>query len=64
MALTSLFDDEIDFASRPAPNPFATAFAAAARAVAAWRAERRASEKHRLEIEKLKIEIERLKTPQ
>jgi uncharacterized protein YjiS (DUF1127 family) len=41
MALTSLFDDQIDFASRPAaPNPVATAFAAAARAVAAWRAER------------------------
>ena len=41
MALTSLFDDETDFASRPAaPNPVAMAFAAAARAVAAWRAER------------------------
>ena len=40
MALTSLFDDEIDFASRPAPDPVATAFAAAGRAVAAWRAER------------------------
>ena len=41
MALTSLFSDETDFASRPTvPNPVATAFAAAARAVAAWRAER------------------------
>ena len=41
MALTSLFDDETDFASRHSvPNPVATAFAAAARAVAAWRAER------------------------
>ena len=41
MALTSLFDDETDFASRPAAlNPVAIAFAAAARAVAAWRAER------------------------
>lgn len=41
MALTSLFDDETDFASRPSvPNPVASAFAAAARAVAAWRAER------------------------
>ena len=41
MTLTSLFDDETDFASRPAAsNPVATAFAAAARAVAAWRAER------------------------
>ena len=41
MALTSLFSDETDFASRATlPNPVATAFAAAARAVAAWRAER------------------------
>ena len=41
MALTSLFSDETDFAPRlAAPNPVATAFAAAARTVAAWRAER------------------------
>jgi uncharacterized protein YjiS (DUF1127 family) len=40
MALTTLFDDG-DFAVRPSvPNPVAAAFASAARAVAAWRAER------------------------
>ena len=40
MALTTVFADD-DFSSRPAaPNPVAVAFAAAARAVAAWRAER------------------------
>ena len=40
MTLASLFDDA-DLSVRPsAPNPVAVAFAAAARAVAAWRAER------------------------
>jgi uncharacterized protein YjiS (DUF1127 family) len=40
MSVTTLFDD-VDFDSRrPATNPVAMAFAAAARAVAAWRAER------------------------
>lgn len=37
MALSTLFDD-VDV--RPQPNPVVTAFAAAARAFAAWRAER------------------------
>lgn len=41
MAVTTLFNDDTDFASRPSvPNPVASAFAVAARAVAAWRAER------------------------
>lgn len=40
MALSTLFDDT-DFDSRNvAPNPVTTAFAAAANAVAAWRADR------------------------
>lgn len=40
MTVTVLFDD-VDFNSRrPTSNPVANAFAAAARAVAAWRAER------------------------
>lgn len=40
MTVTTLFSDDTDLASRPVPNPVAAAFAAAARAVAAWRAER------------------------
>lgn len=40
MSVTTLFDD-VDFDSRrPVTNPVAAAFAAAARAVSAWRAER------------------------
>lgn len=39
MTVTALFDD-VDFDSRPATNPVANAFAAAARAVANWRADR------------------------
>ena len=40
MTVTALFDD-LDFNSRrPAGNPVAAAFAAAARAVANWRADR------------------------
>jgi uncharacterized protein YjiS (DUF1127 family) len=40
MSVSVLFDD-VDFDSRrPVSNPVANAFAAAARAVAAWRAER------------------------
>ncbi len=42
MTVTTLFSDDVDVASAPhtAPNPVAVAFALAARAVAAWRAER------------------------
>ena len=43
MAVTTLFSDDVVFASdsrAAAPNPVAVAFAAAARAVATWRAER------------------------
>jgi uncharacterized protein YjiS (DUF1127 family) len=40
MTVTALFDDGDFNSRRPATNPVATAFAAAARAVANWRADR------------------------
>ncbi len=43
MTVTTLFRDDVEFVSSPpiaAPNRVAQAFAAAARAVASWRAER------------------------
>jgi uncharacterized protein YjiS (DUF1127 family) len=40
MSVSTLFDDTEFDARTPASNPVASAFAAAARAVSAWRAER------------------------